>query len=242
MLEKRRIFLLVICFAALCLSVAPAMADFVELDAGHTMMTVTDTSVGGDGTTATATVIATSTMNMNLRDNDLNLLQPEIVVDSSALNANLVFTGLGGNDYTAIGSLEMYDIDGTKIAADFVSTTLNYNYAFPHPILGDVYTMTVTGELTPQGTNTSILLEPSPWEFVGANGTISLGDPADFNHGIMVVFEYNVPYGSMQDFFVADGDASGMLFAEIHSTPIPAAVLLGIIGLGVAGLKLRKYA
>lgn len=237
---KRR--LLVISLAALCLSTAPTMADFVEINAGYSMMSVTDTS-GGSGTSATATVIGTSTMNMNIKNSD-GSIQQSIIVDPSALDANLEFIGLGGNDYTASGSLEMYDdSDDTKIAADFASTTLNYNYSFWHPILGDVYTMTLTGYLTPQNPNTSILLGGSPWKFVGTDGTLSLaGDPADFDHGLMVVFEYSIPYGSMQDFFIADGDASGMLFAEIHSTPIPAAVLLGVIGLGVAGLKLRKYA
>ncbi len=29
---------------------------------------------------------------------------------------------------------------------------------------------------------------------------------------------------------------------EIRAIPVPAAVLLGILGLGVAGLKLRKFA
>jgi hypothetical protein len=59
----------------------------------------------------------------------------------------------------------------------------------------------------------------------------------------MMVFEYTVQFKTFQEFLaVSSADGSGYLHAEIHSTPIPAAVLLGIIGLGVAGLKLRKYA
>ncbi len=70
-----------------------------------------------------------------------------------------------------------------------------------------------------------------------------LGDPADFTHGTMVVFEYVVRFGTFQEFLAEIGaQGSGMLIAEVHSTPIPAAVLLGVIGLGVVGLKLRKFA
>ena len=240
MLEKRRIFLLVICFAALCLSAAPAMADFVELLAGSTQMTVTDTS-GGGGTSATATVIAADTIKMSLKDSDdLTLLQPEITVDSSALNATLYFEGTGGNDYTATGSLEMSDID-TKIAADFVSTTLTFDSSWNQWAGTYMGTLNMTGYLTTQENETSILLGDSPWEF----GTISLSDPDPslFTHGNMIDFHYNMQYETLQEFLAkVSADGSGLLNAQIYSTPIPAAVLLGIIGLGVAGLKLRKHA
>ena len=239
---KRRL-LLVISLAALCLSTAPAMADFVDLTASQTLMTV-DVTGSGDGTTATATVMAedpTSSMDMYIYADDGSELQ-SLIAEPYDLTATLDFTG-SGNDYSAIGSLMVNDTSSTKIAADFVSTTSTFE---PIPIWGGNWAsrLTMTGSLTPQGTNTSILLGGSSWEFVGTTGTISLANADSFDQGTMIVFEYYVPYGSLQDFFAADGakDAYGMLNAQIHSTPIPAAVLLGIIGLGVAGLKLRKYA
>jgi hypothetical protein len=192
-------------------------------------------------TTIEALFPGSSTMDMYIKDDGGNVLQ-SLIAEPYDLTATLDFTG-SGNDYSAIGSLWVNDDTGsTKIAADFVSTTLTFT---PVPRFGGTWasTLDVTGYITPQGTNTSILLGPSPWEFVGANGTISLADPSPFTQGNMIVFEYKVPYGSLQDFFVADDkDAYGMLNAQIYATPIPAAVLLGIIGLGVAGLKLRNYA
>jgi hypothetical protein len=244
MLEKRKIFLLVICFAALCLSVAPAMADLVDFTAYETLMTVDVTGVG-DGTTATTTIEAqypTSSLDMYMYDGDGSELQ-SLIMEPYVLTATFDFTG-AGDDYSAIGSLVVNDTtSSTKIAADFVSTTVTFE-----PISAGwgghwASRLTMTGNLTPQGTNTSILLGGSSWVFVGTTGTISLANADDFDHGDMMILQYYVPYGSLQDFFVANGarDAYGLLNAQIHS-PIPPAVLLGIIGLGVAGLKLRKYA
>jgi len=38
------------------------------------------------------------------------------------------------------------------------------------------------------------------------------------------------------------GDNIGMLLDNVSVVPVPAAVILGILGLGVVGIKLRKYA
>ncbi len=243
---KGRKCLLLICFMALYLSAVPAMADFVNFTAFENLMTVETTGVG-DGTTATTTIVAqnpTSSMNMYIYDDDWSELQ-SLIMEPYDLTVMLDFTG-SGNDYSAIGSLVVNDTSTTaKIAADFVSTTVTFD---PQPIWGGNWDsrLTMTGYLTPQGTNPSILLGGSSWEFVGTTGTISLATNADdFDQGSMVIFEYYVPFKSLQDFLAADGamDAYGLLNAEIiHSTPIPTAVLLGVIGLGVVGLKLRKYA
>ena len=241
MLEKRRIFLLVICFAALCLSAAPAMADFVDLTAYETMMTVTDV---WDGTTATTTVVSqypTSSMDMYIKDSDGNILQSLIVMPYD-LTATLDFTVAGGV-YSATGSLVVNDTGGTKIAADFLSTSVTFTPEDKGFFWASV--LEVTGYLTRLETNPSILLGGSSWVFedTTTGDTISLASGADnFDHGEMIVYEYYVNYGSLQDFLEAGVmDAYGVLNAEIHSTPIPAAVLLGVIGLGVVGLKLRKY-
>ena len=233
---KRRTLLLVICFAALYFSAVPAMADFVDLTAYETVMTVTDV---WDGTTATTIVEAefpTSTMNMYIKDNDGNILQ-SLVVQPYDLTATLVFTG-SGNDYSAIGSLVVNDTSSTKIDAAFLSDMVTFTPG------AWISTLTMTGYLTPQPGNTSILLGGNPWEFANSpTEKISLTNADDFDHGIMIVFEMFLHAPSLQDYLSADGaQGQGQLTAQIHSTPIPGAVLLGVLGLGVVGVKLRKYA
>lgn len=232
--------LFVICFAALCLSAAPAMADFVDLTAEYTLMTVTDTDTSSEGITTASTIIRpispfVSKMDMYIKDDGGNVLQ-SLEDEPYDLTAMLVFTG-SGNDYSATGSLEVYDDGYTRIAAYFESTTLIFDSVY-NPWAGKwIGTLTMNGFLTPQEPP-SILLG-SPWEYK----TISLADPSSFTLGNMMVFEYTVQFETFQEFLAVSGaDGSGYLHAEIHSTPIPAAVLLGVIGLGVVGLKLRKYA
>ncbi len=41
---------------------------------------------------------------------------------------------------------------------------------------------------------------------------------------------------------IAPDNNSGSLTVNIYAVPVPAAVLLGMLGLGAAGLKLRKFA
>jgi hypothetical protein len=242
MKTKKPLLLVVICFEALCLSAAPAMADFVDLWAYDTLMTVETTGPDFDGTTATTTIVShipgSSYMNMYIHDDD-GITYQSLELEPYNLTAVLDFTG-SGNDYSATGSLVVNDTTGAKIAADFVSTTITFEPLFMNPFSNTIY---VSGYLTPQGTNQSILQpEDSSWEFAGLTGTISLLDKANsYDTGNMVVLEYNVNYGSLQAFLAADGaTALGMLNATI--VPIPTAVLLGIIGLGLVGLKVREYA
>lgn len=238
MLEKRILFL-VICVAALCLNTAPVMADFVDLWAFDTQMTV-DVTGAMDGTTATTTIEARdptiSYMNMFIKEDD-GTVQQSLFGARYDLTAVLNFTG-SGDSYSAEGELIVNDSSGARIAADFVSKTITFEPLIP----GNPYsnTMYVSGYLSPQGSSSSILVGGSSttWDF----DTLSLaGNIASFDSGNMVVLEYNVNYGSLQEFFaVGDAQAYGILNATV--TPLPAAVILGVLGLGVAGLKLRKYA
>lgn len=232
---KRRKFLLVICFAALYLSAVPAMAGFVDLTANQTLMTVTDVWNGTTATTIVEAEYPTSTMNMYIKDNDGNILQ-SLVVEPYDLTATLVFTG-SGNDYSAIGSLVINDTSGKKIDAAFLSDMVTFTPG------AWISTLTMTGSLTPQPGKTSILSESSSWEFANSpTEKIFLTNADEFDHGIMVVFEMFLHTNSLQEYLSADGaQGQGELRAQIHSTPIPAAVLLGIIGLGVVGLKLRRF-
>jgi hypothetical protein len=61
-----------------------------------------------------------------------------------------------------------------------------------------------------------------------------LADQGSWNVWLLRWDDQTISSGSDRDF----NDS----VVEIRAVPVPAAVLLGILGLGVAGVKLRKYA
>lgn len=238
MLRTRLI--LAVSLTALCLGATSAMADFVDFYANDTVMTIT--SAGATGAVATITPEdTTSTLEVNVKADDNSLLD-SMSMGGYDLTAVLTFVGMG-NDYSATGTLAVNDAEGTKILADFQSTDVSFAPLIPdHPYSNYI---TVHGTLSPQSPNKSILLGGGSytWDFVDTpTETASLaGNIASFDAGNMVVFKYNIPFGSLQDFLSAqNAEGDGMLVGTV--TPVPVAVLLGVIGMGVAGLKLRKFA
>lgn len=232
----RRLALITV-MCAFAFVATPVMADFVDFFVYDTGMTITPTG-DMDGTTATGEINNAMFMNVNIKDDD-GFVQETLALSSADFDiaAVLNFTG-SGNDYSATGSLAISDADGLKVAADFMSSEVTFNMA-PSNYLE------ITGYLSPQGTNASILLggsSGSTWDFVGPTETISLvGNIASFNFGDMLVIRYNVPYNSLQSFFQNSTVLMGTLNATVMPMPIPAAVVLGILGMGVVGLKLRKF-
>jgi len=106
--------------------------------------------------------------------------------------------------------------------------------------------------------NPSILMGSDPWVFTGdmhdggpgnADGnllTITVNEPGNHDTGGLVALHYPVygSFSSLQDLFASLGQGSVLDNGSVHAqvVPIPAAVLLGMLGLGVTGMKLRKYA
>ena len=66
----------------------------------------------------------------------------------------------------------------------------------------------------------------------------------DFGQGA-ILWELNDPFLlTWEDLNMGDQDYDDMIFLvdRVVPTPIPGAFLLGALGIGAAGLKLRKYA
>ena len=209
---KRKKILLIICFATLCLSSAPASADMFTLNVS-TALQFTNTSVSaGDaiafyGVTTSAVTYGTSMTGQvgfygTINDDDAGDKLVEVTF-SAGNNAGLsgVFDGITSffaNDDDDIWSIQLFFVDSGNIERNsgaFVplgtddSTYLTVNQAIPDMSLIKDIGIRIQGNLTNLNDNPS--------------------DPDGFH---------------------------------ISTVPTPTAVILGILGLGAVGIKLRKYA
>jgi len=135
---------------------------------------------------------------------------------------NIVSTA-GSESADGLGSFVFTDVDGDTITADLIGTwsTLGSSNNFAG-VLGNVsYNPSTIGETTFDGGTGSVPMNfaaPLPW-----NGSI-------------VHLTATAPWFSPNGFDVTGGSI------DITVVPVPGAILLGILGLSVAGIKLRKFA
>jgi hypothetical protein len=252
--------LLFLSLAVLCLSAAPAIAGLqLRMDSLEAYMSVTT----GDAFNATGTITLGTggILNVDLETDaggswaDLDNAQMlKSVSDPDFLLSNLTFTKVAVDNWTATGNLTISDTVGTRVLADFTSNYVAINAASSDP--GDPeWFFTMAGDLDPQSP-TSILVNGTSggsWTFLGeftkpgapnADGTlnqVTVNGWELWSEGTLLELHLQVGTGSLDTFFTTNGTyQDGQLNVTI--TPIPGAVLLGVLGLGVVGWKLRKYA
>jgi len=217
------------------------MADlWVDIIAPQTELTIDTVNPPGDGTLATATVVGMpgTSLYVYVTDTDGIIPDQSLIHSPYDLTTVLNFDG-AGNNYSVTGSVEINDqTGGTKVAALFQATYVEFI-----PLLGPRSDLHIEGFLTPLLGNQSILSESGSWEFVGNTETVTLAaNAASYDTGIMTVFDMELGnYGSLQEFLADDG-ATGMGDVAVSVVPVPGAVLLGMLGLGAVGIKLRKFA
>jgi hypothetical protein len=221
---------LIICTFVMCMIATPTMADLFDI-------TVINPNTVYTSGTSTFTAAA---------DTSISGSQAGIVVGQTAPAAgtSAVFDWgiFGGSDLgsflltmtlsnidnilltaDAVGSLTFIDIDGDSITADVTGSWVRSGSQNSFDgLLGNVlYTPDTAGETTFDGGNGSVPMNfsaPLPWN--GSNTQIT-ATAQWFGDG-----SFDVTGGSIDAVIV----------------PVPAAVLLGVLGFGVAGLRLRKYA
>ena len=222
---KRKKILLIICFAALCMSGAPASADLFDFEAS--LLLTYNQGTGalngslydyGDATlnrldvpTGTAVVgPGSSTLG------DFSLTMDVDNVDDTAHTA------------TGTGTFTFTDIDG-----DTITGSMSGNWA----LIGG-YT-TFTGSLT------NVQWTTTDGFFNGDSGAVAL-DLITSPPWEGQVVEFTIEYPNHPAWMLSTNPLLAWPHAKPGSiyavVPAPAAVLLGILGLGAVGIKLRKYA
>jgi hypothetical protein len=221
--------------AALCLSTAPAMADMFSFTYDGLQ-----TWYSPGSQTFTADVVD------GISPGSVTRIEP---VGGSALFGatgweagpkhfllSMVISNIGGGGTTAdgSGSFTLTDIDSDTISADIHGQwePQNTTLRFHGDLSNVVYTPSSAGETTFDGNLDSVSMvfsAPSPWvgtliELTASGLTFTSGwgdgSPGDGVGGIQ----------------------GGGVTATITAVPVPAALLLGFLGLGTVGLKLRRLA
>ena len=230
---KRNKILLFICFAALCLSSAPAQADTYMMDAttaaGMRQLSISAGDLGlsyyvgynpGDLADRVFGIYSSFGADMNLEVGFTGNLVDNGGGDSAIAQiglVNLVTPPGGAPTYSPLGLSGLYDSFLLPISNDDDDIWRYQAYV----TVGNTLTPThVSGWTTlASETETELLVSFSNIDFSTVTG---IGFELEWKPSI------NGKKGS----------------DEYHTSvvPVPGAVLLGILGLGAVGLKLRKYA
>jgi len=229
--------------AVLCVcTMTPAFADlYLTYDSSAASLVYT---------VATKTLVVTNTAGsvFQVRKEDTGL---GTIVDNTqivgtgfslALNLNLVDLA-GANNWSATGTLTFTDTGASNVVEATVTTS---SITMPSNIL------MIQANLSNLGINDRILVGADPWVFNGQSeipgeGTegianqITMYNPGSYDGGNLLTLKFSAPGSNLDTLFgtnrnLAGGEVKGQV------VPVPAAVLLGLLGLGAAGIKLRRFA
>jgi hypothetical protein len=247
-----KIRLLILSFAALCLSAAPAMA-----------------ATFGDGGTGLQGVLDGITLAPVAGSSSVNVLTDEI---ADALDSYWVTTASGTGSATMIIEIAGYAgtntfgvynsgvyvqlFGGSAQAGDIVSVSIKTD--------GSVYVNNVDTGTDFASTAFGFYLDsraaPGNNDGLWHSDTSLNADSTDHMYayqgkdidtvqlhssipaGLWTDNEYVLAFEDLNFDIGADADFTDMVLMVESIVPVPAAVLLGILGLGVVGLKLRKHA
>jgi len=171
-----------------------------------------------------------------------------------------------GTDWTAtsLASLTIGDTVGNRVQADFVASSVTLTpITITTPTVGPLVVggvLVIAGGLQPAGGNEAILAGATagnPWTYAGESQTGDGGSDGLVNQitvqnwessdtgvlvalnvsGLMGIPDLNTLFGADRSFSNGTMDVN----VGVAAVPVPAAILLASLGLGVAGLGLRRF-
>lgn len=167
-------------------------------------------------------------------------------VDPTDFVLTLTWANVAGT-WVGTGQVAFKDTTGaTKMEATVTTTWADYaKVAF-------VGVFQMTGYLQPLGANTSILLTATdPWVYtgngpgsVGSDSTVSQPNSATYQGGLLFNFSISQEFvgTDLTGFLGANQSAASVGDAAFAVIPVPPALLLGLVGLGILGWRMRRYA
>ncbi len=223
----RRKLLLALCFAALCLSGAPASADLYELDAVTARLfrelAVTDAGNLGLVIDAPGTVGSTISYTDGTVPFDIygTIMQGAVgyvgMIGEDPSDGDILASILIGASGSTVGIVGKYDGYSAWVANDN----------------DDDWSFRLAADIGP-GTIHSSWATLSP----GGSTTLTMNF-AEINFFTTLKW---IGFEVQGTFDGANESPSNPDFFHVSITPVPGSILLGMLGLGVAGLKLRKFA
>lgn len=239
----------IICTLAMCLIATPAMADLIlDYHVNNTYLSYTAST-----NQLTITDNVGSTLDLYKMDTaTLTTIDSARISDPLNFNFVLDLTMVDGvpNDNTWSGSGTMNFTDtslSSRVAATVLTTMVDIS-----PVVGGSQ-LTITGTLGALNPP-SILVGGDPWTFQGTGeghindedgiaNHVTMYNASSYDSGYVFVIRTSLPSSLTMDQFLST-DRSGISAVEIKGSivPVPGAILLGALGLGVAGVKLRRFA
>ena len=146
-----------------------------------------------------------------------------------------------GADNSVIGFI---DLDTDQDSATGVTSWQELFALDTPPSLSDEFYVDIESESVHPGfvdvydAVSSLIAGTVPVNF--ASGSMSMSIPLVLFGGDDGLLNYGVVVGTFAE--ATDEFTNGTVPATSQPVPVPGAVLLGILGLGAAGLKLRKFA
>ena len=221
---KKRIYLLIICYVALCLSASTVSADMFDFDISRIDMTF-------DGTRLNAWLNKPyGYVTLNRLEGPIETVVLKYAGGSATLGDFSLWMDLENitsNSASATGEFTLTDIDGDTITGDFVG---DWGFIDDHTRF--------SGEMS------DVQWASDDGFFNGDDGSDDAAVPLDLVtlppwNGTIIDLTIKYPTSWVFSCGAWPGEKMGTIDANV--IPTPAAFLLGILGLGAAGWKLRKF-